>query len=120
MPTPRSTSNWTGCRPTRSIWTRWQNDPLAFVDADGAALARELDRGWDRFGADLPSLSVPTLAVHGVNDPIAPIGAVRAYADQIGSLQLAEFPGARHDILNEAEHRDVAKTIIEFFDAHTG
>jgi alpha-beta hydrolase superfamily lysophospholipase len=96
------------------------NDPLAFVDADGAALARELDRGWDRFGADLPSLSVPTLAVHGVNDPIAPIGAVRAYADQIGSLQLAEFPGARHDILNEAEHRDVANTIIEFVDAHTG
>jgi alpha-beta hydrolase superfamily lysophospholipase len=95
------------------------NDPLAFVDADGAALARELDRGWDRFGADLPSLSVPTLAVHGVNDPIAPVGAVRAYADQIDSLELVEFAGARHDILNEAEHRDVAKTIIGFIEAHT-
>jgi alpha-beta hydrolase superfamily lysophospholipase len=90
------------------------NDPLAFVDADGAALARELDRGWDRFGADLPSLSVPTLAVHGVNDPIAPIGPVRAYAEQIASLSLVEFPGARHDILNEAEHREVAAAIVSF------
>ena len=90
------------------------NDPLAFVDADGAALARELDRAWDRFGSDLPALSVRTLAVHGVNDPIAPIGAVRAYADQIDTLELVEFAGARHDILNEAEHAAVAKTIIEF------
>jgi alpha-beta hydrolase superfamily lysophospholipase len=29
-----------------------------------------------------------------------------------------EFAGARHDILNEAEHRDVAKTIIGFIEAH--
>ncbi|CAA0080728.1 Monoacylglycerol lipase [Mycolicibacterium vanbaalenii] len=90
------------------------NDPLAFVHADGAALVRELDRGWDRFGLDLPSLSVRTLAVHGVNDPIAPIGAVRAYAKQIDALELAEFPGARHDILNETVHRDVAAAIVEF------
>ena len=27
-----------------------ENDPLAFVDADGAPLTRELDRAWDRFG----------------------------------------------------------------------
>lgn len=94
------------------------NDPLAFVDADGAPLARELDRAWDRFGSDLPTLSVPTLAVHGVNDPIAPIGAVRAYAEQIESLSLVEFAGARHDILNESQHRDVAAAIIEFVDRH--
>ncbi|MEO3758366.1 alpha/beta fold hydrolase [Mycobacterium sp. B14F4] len=90
-----------------------ENDPLAFVEADSAPLARELDRAWDRFGADLAKLSVPTLAVHGVNDPIAQIGGVRAYADQIDALQLAEFPG-HHDILNETVHREVAATIVEF------
>lgn len=94
-----------------------ENDPLAFVGADGAALTRELDRGWDRFGADLPTLSVPTLAVHGGNDPIAPVGAVRAYAEQVGPLRLVEFPGAGHDILNEAVHRDVAASITEFIAA---
>ena len=74
------------------------NDPLAFVDADGAPLARELDTAWDRFGADLPKLTVPTLAVHGDADPIAPIGAVRAYAEQIEALQVARVPRcpARH------------------------
>lgn len=97
-----------------------ENDPLAFADADGAALARELDRGWDRFGKDLPSLSVPTLAIHGTNDPIAPIGAVRAYADQIDTLTLTEFAGARHDILNEAEHREVAAAIVDFIAGQLG
>jgi alpha-beta hydrolase superfamily lysophospholipase len=93
-----------------------ENDPLAFVDADSTSLARELDRAWDRFGADLPGLQVPTLAVHGTADPVAPIGAVRAYAEQIDPLQLREFPG-RHDILNETVHRDVAAAIVEFIDA---
>ena len=77
-----------------------ENDPLAFVEADGAPLARELDK-------------VPTLAVHGAADPIAPIGAVRAYAEQIDPLQLKEFPG-HHDILNETVHREVAAAIVDF------
>ena len=90
-----------------------ENDPLSFVGADGAPLARELDKAWDRFGSDLPKLAVPTLAVHGVADPIAPIGAVRAYAEQIDPLQLKEFPG-HHDILNETVHREVAAAIVDF------
>lgn len=93
-----------------------ENDPLAFVGADSTALARELDWAWDRFGAALPALEVPTLAVHGDADPMAPIGAVRAYAEQVGPLRLAEFPGARHDILNETVHRDVAAAILAFLD----
>jgi alpha-beta hydrolase superfamily lysophospholipase len=95
-----------------------ETDPLAFVDADGAALSRELDKAWDRFGAELPKLTVPTLAVHGVNDPIAPIGGVRAYAEQIDSLQLKEIPGGRHDILNDISHREVASAIVDFVERH--
>src|SRR3954469_1441017 len=93
-----------------------ENDPLAFVDADGKSLTRELDRAWDRFGTDLPKLAVPTLAVHGGADPIAPVGAVSAYAEQIGPLQLKEFPGGRHDILNDTMHREVAAAIVDFVD----
>jgi alpha-beta hydrolase superfamily lysophospholipase len=94
-----------------------ENDSLAFVGADGAPLARALDTAWDRFGADLPNLSVPTLAVHGVNDPIAPVGAVRAYADQIESLQINEVDGGRHDVLNDTAHREVAQAIVEFIES---
>ena len=94
-----------------------ENDPLAFVEADSVPLARELDRAWDRFGTELPTLTVPTLAIHGELDPIAPVSAVRAYAEQIDALRLREFPGAHHDILNETVHREVAAAIIEFVDA---
>jgi alpha-beta hydrolase superfamily lysophospholipase len=91
-----------------------ENDPLAFVDADGGPLARELDRGWDRFGAELPALAVPTLAVHGSNDPIAPVGALRAYAEQIEPLSLFEVAGGGHDILNDVTHLEVAAKIVDF------
>ena len=91
-----------------------EHDPLAFVDADGGPLARELDRGWDNFGAKLPSLAVPTLAVHGSNDPIAPIGALRAYAEQVDALSLIEIPHGGHDILNDVTHREVASYITTF------
>ena len=96
------------------------NDPLAFVVADGVALIRELDRGWDRFGAELPGLTVPTLAVHGSNDLIAPVGAMRAYAEQIDALRIVEFAGARHDVLNEIQHRQVAAAIIDFIADQSG
>jgi alpha-beta hydrolase superfamily lysophospholipase len=96
-----------------------ENDPLGFADIDGAALARALDTVWDSIGTELPALTVPTLAVHGTADGIAPVGAVRAYAEQIDALEIIEYPGARHDILNEAVHHDVAAAIIGFIDAHT-
>ena len=96
-----------------------ENDPLAFVDADGAPLSRELGKAWDRFGSQLPKLAVPTLAVHGEADPIAPIGAVRAYAEQIEPLQLKGFAGGRHDILNDTTHREVTAAIIEFVGQQT-
>jgi alpha-beta hydrolase superfamily lysophospholipase len=97
-----------------------ENDPLAFVDADGGPLARELDRGWDRFGAELPALTVSTLAVHGSNDPIAPIGALRAYAEQIDPLSLLEIAGGGHDILNDVTHLEVAAKIVDFIGARLG
>jgi alpha-beta hydrolase superfamily lysophospholipase len=39
-----------------------------------------------------------------------------AYAEQIPTLRLAEFDGARHDILNESVHREVAAAIVDFVD----
>lgn len=95
-----------------------ENDPLAFVDADGGPLARELDRGWDTFGATLPDLAVPTLAVHGSNDPIAPVGAVRAYSEQIEPLAFFEVAAGGHDILNDVTHREVAERIVAFIEEH--
>ena len=95
------------------------NDPLAFTSADGTELARELDRAWDRFGALLPSLTVPTLAVHGGIDPIADAGAVRAYSEQIPALHYREFAGGRHDVLNDTMHADVTSAVVGFIEEQT-
>ncbi len=62
---------------------------------------------------------MPTLAVHGAIDPIAAPGAVRAYADQIPALRYLEFPGTRHDVLNDSSHAAVAAAIIAFIDEQT-
>lgn len=96
------------------------NDPLAFTAADGTELARELDRAWDRFGALLHALTLPTLAVHGGIDPIADAGAVRAYSEQIPALHYREFAGGRHDILNDTMHADVTAAIVGFIEEQTG
>lgn len=94
------------------------NDPLAFAEADSRGLTRELDRAWDRFGAELPKLTVPTLAVHGEIDSIADPGAVRAYAEQIPALRYLGFPGTRHDVLNDVSHREVTAAILAFIGEH--
>ncbi len=95
------------------------HDPLAFVGGDGSTLAQELDAAWDRMGAELPKLTVPTLALHGDADPIAPAGAVTAYAEQVEALSARVFPGAHHDVLNEAAHAEVAAAVIAFIAEHT-
>jgi alpha-beta hydrolase superfamily lysophospholipase len=92
------------------------NDPLGFNSADSRAMTRELDRAWDRFGAELPKLTVPTLAVHGAADPVAAPGAVRAYAEQIEPLEYREFARTRHDVLNDITHREVTAAIVDFID----
>ena len=96
-----------------------ENDPLSFTSADSRNLTRELDRGWDRFGSELPKLTVPTLAVHGEIDPIADPGAVRAYAEQIPALEYREFPGTRHDVLNDVTHAEVTAAIVDFIGEKT-
>ena len=95
------------------------HDPLAFVGGDGTTLARELGTAWDRIGAELPKLTVPTLALHGNVDPIAPVGAVAAYGDQLEALSVQVFPGAGHDVLNETVHAEVAAAVIAFIIDHT-
>ncbi|MDJ0393276.1 alpha/beta fold hydrolase [Rhodococcus sp. G-MC3] len=91
------------------------NDPLAFVSSDsGQLLATEFPRAWSRFDADLPSLRVPVLAVHGELDRISPIDGVRTWVGRVPNFELREISGARHDVLNETGHRRTAAVIANF------
>lgn len=91
------------------------NDSLAFVSSDfGELLARELRRAWSRFDADLSSLRLPILAVHGDLDRISPVDGVRRWLGEVPGLELREVKGARHDVLNESSHRRTAALIADF------
>ncbi len=46
----------------------------------------------------LKNLSVPTLVLHGANDPLVPVEAGRHTAAQIPGSTLTVIPGMGHDI----------------------
>jgi hypothetical protein len=57
---------------------------------------------------------LPALFVHGSEDPVVPVTHARAWSSRLARARLAEFAGARHDVLNETAHREVAAAITEF------
>lgn len=92
-----------------------EHDPLAFTSAEGgASLLRVLPAAWAELETTLPAVDLPVLFVHGELDPIAPVEQARSWADRLPGGRLAEFAGARHDVLNDVVHRDVAAAITEF------
>jgi alpha-beta hydrolase superfamily lysophospholipase len=59
-------------------------------------------------------VTLPVLFVHGADDPIVPVADAREWASRLPRARLAEFAGARHDILNETVHREVAAAVTDF------
>jgi alpha-beta hydrolase superfamily lysophospholipase len=91
------------------------HDPLAFTSAaDARSLAVAFPAAWDELAGGFGQAALPVLLVHGAKDPVVPVAHARGWAARLKQARLAEFPGARHDILNETVHREVAATIAEF------
>jgi alpha-beta hydrolase superfamily lysophospholipase len=92
-----------------------ENDPLAFTSAAGGkSLAAVLPPAWDELAGTFPNVPLPVLFVHGGDDPVAPVASARDWSQRVLDGQLAEFPGAHHDVLNETAHRDVSAAIVGF------
>ncbi|MEV7340891.1 lysophospholipase [Streptomyces sp. NPDC093544] len=70
---------------------------------------------------DLPELRlgllrVPVLALHGADDTVSPLDqALSLYAGHPG-VRTVTFDGGRHDVLNDAQHRTVAATVVLFLE----
>src|SRR5690242_9220396 len=89
--------------------------PLAFTSAAGArSLAAVLPPAWDELAAGFGQVTLPVLFVHGAEDPVVPAEHAREWAARLKRGRLAECPGARHDILNETVHREVAAAVTGF------
>jgi alpha-beta hydrolase superfamily lysophospholipase len=87
--------------------------------ADGlvrpGALYEPVPEGWaDR--ADLARITQPVLGLHGTDDPVSPLSAVRARYAAAPNADLVSVTGTTHDALNNATHRTVAATVILFLE----
>jgi alpha-beta hydrolase superfamily lysophospholipase len=67
--------------------------------------------------AEGPSLgALPTLWIHGEEDPIVPLVHTRAAMDHLGGSALTQkvYPGARHEIFNETNQDEVIADTVAF------
>ena len=90
-----------------------ENDPLAFTDSESGPMDA-LPPAWEELALRLQTVTIPVLFVHGELDPVAPVAVTRQWAARLPAARLAEIPGARHDVLNETAHRQVATAIADF------
>jgi alpha-beta hydrolase superfamily lysophospholipase len=79
------------------------------------ALYEPIPAGWTE-RADLAAVRVPVLGVHGAEDQVSPLSAVRARYATASNAELVTITGGRHDALNDLTHRTVAATIVIFLE----
>jgi len=116
-------------------------DPLRFLTSDQqtelqqkgrirfASRGRELqltssffaDAGQFDLPQTIQSLQTPLLIIHGDQDEIVPVDeAHRARGLNPEHIKLEVIPSADHMFSNSDQRRDVAKTVVQWFDHHFG
>ena len=65
---------------------------------------------------------LPTLWIHGENDPLAPYDVTKAAFEHVGGpkLEAKVYPGAMHEIFNETNKEEVLGDVVEFLDRVLG
>ena len=98
-----------------SVGEAYLADPLvvrATTPALGVALMRQIE--WAR--AHLDRLGLPTLVLHGADDPLVPARSTRA----LGELPLVTrrtYPALRHEIFNETNRAAILQDLVDWLDA---
>jgi alpha-beta hydrolase superfamily lysophospholipase len=122
-------------------------DPIPDVPIDPSALSRDPEVGraygedplvWHgpfrratleamvaavRAIANGPSLgALPTLWLHGEDDPLVPLADARPAVERLGGkrLEVIVYPGARHEVLNETNRGEVLAAVTGFIDRALG
>ncbi|WP_421106224.1 alpha/beta hydrolase [Streptomyces sp. NEAU-S77] len=64
----------------------------------------------------LDGISVPVLGLHGAEDAVSPLAAVRRVFRGLPGAELVSLVGTRHDVLNDVTHRTAAATVVLFLE----
>lgn len=96
-----------------------ENDPLAFISAASAqSVVSIFPPVWEELSHGFADTTLPVLFVHGADDPFVPVDLSREWAARLPNGSIVEFAGARHDVLNESVHREVASAVADFVAAN--
>ena len=73
----------------------------------------------ERYPAEVPSLEIPILVMHGTADRITPIAGSEMVRERAGSedVTFTRYDGLYHEILNEPEREHVLNEIADWVEA---
>ena len=94
----------------------YEADPLRVPGAT-ARLGQQLFEAMEVANAHIDRLRVPTLVVHGADDPIVP-PEFSAPIDAHPEAERVIVEGMRHEVLNEPNWETTVERMIEFADTH--
>jgi acylglycerol lipase len=96
------------------VGRRYFADPL--VSTKGTArFGRITLRAMKAATAGIGAIRVPTLVIHGEDDPLVPVATTAPLGDLPGCERIV-FPGLRHETHNEPEWRDVLGKVTGWID----
>ena len=92
--------------------------PTTAADPGGGSWEEELDTrtACPTHRGRLSGPGLPILGIHGTEDSVSPLGAVRVRYAAAPAAELITIAGGRHDALNDVTHRTVAATIVLFLE----
>lgn len=95
------------------------HDPTSRFGALAFAEQRAVRDRLDRMIAEGRPLPVPTLVIHGADDPIVPAGSSARFESFAGADRRV-YPGLRHEIHHEAEGPAIYADVVAWIAARTG
>ena len=97
----------------------YEEDPLNFHGKVPARTVAELGNEVETFADAAKAITVPVLIMYSSTDPIVAPEGSEMLAEKVGStdVTIRDWPGLRHEILNEPERDEVIAALLEWLDA---
>jgi alpha-beta hydrolase superfamily lysophospholipase len=94
-------------------------DPLVHHGPVTRTALQSIFTSVDQIAADGSFGDLPTLWIHGENDPLAPYDVTAKAFETVGGTHLEQkvYPGAMHEIFNETNKDEVLADVTNFLDA---
>jgi alpha-beta hydrolase superfamily lysophospholipase len=102
------------------VGRRYADDELVWHGPFKRATLEAMLRSIATINEAPPLGALPTLWLHGAEDQLVPLAQTRAGIEQLGADNLIEhvYEGARHEVFNETNAKEVLATTAAFVDAH--